>query len=155
MSKTEINPAIGAMLQNAGEWLMREHALFQTLDLKPLLIGRNKATFSVYLPEDFCDAKGRIHGGLFTIIMDSILGLAAFTALDEFKPVATINLRTDYLDEAGPGGRVICACECTRLRGDVAYVAGQLTSEEDNRLIATASGAFMVGARGRSKESRL
>ena len=56
----QINPAIGAMLKSARDWLLTEHALFQTLDLKPLLIGRNKATFSVFLPDDFCDADGNI-----------------------------------------------------------------------------------------------
>lgn len=155
MSRADINPAIGAMLKSASEWLLHEHALFQTLDLKPMLIGRNKATFSVYLPEEFCDASGEIHGALLTIIMDSIFGLAAFTALDELKPIATINLRTDYLRKVKPKGRVTCAAECVYLRGDIAYVAGGLTDEVTNELVATASGAFMVGTRGAGKESRL
>ena len=155
MNRAEINPAIGAMLKSARDWLLTEHALFQTLDLKPLLIGRNKATFSVFLPDDFCDADGNIHGSLLTLIMDSIFGLAAFTALDELKPIATINLRSDYLADIRPGGRVICAAECTELRGDIAYVAGSLTDEATNRQIATGSGAFMIGTRGPGKESRL
>lgn len=150
-----INPAVSAMLKDARDWLLTEHALFQTLDLKPLLIGRNKATFSVFLPEDFCDADGNIHGSLLTLIMDSIFGLAAFTALDELKPVATINLRTDYLANIRPGGRVVCAAECEELRGDVAHVTGSLKDEATNRLIATGGGAFMIGARGPRKESRL
>lgn len=150
-----INPAVGAMLQSARDWLLHEHSLFKTLDLKPTLIGRNKATFSVYLPDDFQNAAGGIHGGLFTIIMDSIFGLAAFTALDELKPVATINLRTDYVGEAAPGGRVSCAAECRKLKGDVAYVSGDLTDEESGALIATGAGAFIVGARGPGRESRL
>ena len=155
MSGTDINPAIGAMLKSAGEWLLHEHALFQTLDLKPLVIGRGKASFSVYLPETFCDAQGRIHGSLYTIIMDSIFGLAAFTSLDELKPIATINLRADYLGETSPGGRVICEAECTKLRDDIAYVAGRLIDDATKETVATASGAFMVGTRSAGKESRL
>lgn len=156
MSDTpQINPAVGAMLKSARDWLLTEHALFQTLDLKPLLIGRNKATFSVFLPNDFSDADGNVHGALLTLIMDSIFGLAAFTALDELKPLATINLRADYLADIRPGGRVICAAECTELRGDVAHVAGALNDEATNRLLATGSGAFMIGARGPGRESRL
>jgi len=155
MSRAEINPAVGAMLNSAGDWLLHEHSLFQTLDLKPLLIGRNKATFSVFLPEEFCDADGNVHGSLLTIIMDSICGLAAFTALDELKPIATINLRTDYVADIAPGGRVTCTAECVKLRGDVAHVAGQLTDEATGALIATGSGAFMVGTRGPNRESRL
>lgn len=151
----DINPAVGAMLKTARDWLLTEHALFQTLDLKPLLIGRNKATFSVFLPDDFCDARGKVHGALLTLIMDSIFGLAAFTALDELKPVATINLRSDYLGDIDPGGRVICAAECTELRGDIAHVAGQLCDAATNRPIATGAGAFIIGSRSPGRESRL
>lgn len=151
----DINPAIGAMLNNARDWLLHEHSLFKTLDLKPLLIGKGKATFSVYLPDDFTDASGKIHGGLLTIIMDSIFGLSVFTALEELKPIATINLRTDYLQTAAAGGRVICAAECRTLRGDVAYVFGELTDESTGAALAAGSGAFMVGTRGAGKGSRL
>lgn len=152
---SQINPAIGAMLKSASDWLLHEHSLFQTLKLKPVLIGRNQATFSVYLPDDFIGTDGKIHGGLLTIIMDSIFGLAAFTALDELKPIATINLRTNYIGDVAPGGRVTCAAECICLRDEVAHVEGKLTEEETGRLIATSSGAFMVGTRGPNKESRL
>ena len=69
MSRADINPAVGAMLKSASDWLLQEHSLFQTLDLKPLLIGRNKATFSVYLPDAFCDGDGNVHGSLLAIIM--------------------------------------------------------------------------------------
>ncbi len=155
MSRADINPAVGAMLKSASEWLLKEHSLFQSLDLKPLLIGRNKATFSVYLPEEFCNAEGIIHGSLLTIIMDSIFGLAAFTALDELKPIATINLRSDYMADIAPRKRVICAAECSKLRGDVAHVTGTLSDEETGELIASGSGAFMIGTRGPNRESRL
>ena len=155
MSRADINPAVGAMLKNASDWLLHEHSLFQTLDLKPLLIGRNKATFSVYLPDAFCDGDGNIHGSLLTIIMDSIFGLAAFTALDELKPIATVNLRSDYVADIAPGGRVICEAECIKLRGDIAHVAGKITDEASGELIATGSGAFMIGTRGPNRESRL
>ena len=143
----KINPAVAGMLKSASDWLLHEHSLFKTLDLKPLLIGRGQATFSVYLPEDFADNRGRIHGGLLTIIMDSIFGLSVFTILDEIKQIATINLRTDYMDHVAPGGRVVCAAECRKLRGDVAYVTGDLKEDDSGALIAAASGAFMVGTR--------
>lgn len=143
------------MLQSARDWLLHEHSLFKTLRLKPTLIGRNRATFSVYLPDDFRNADGKIHGGLLSIIMDSIFGLAAFTALEELKPIATINLRTDYVTNVTPGRRVSCAAECRKLKGDVAYVSGDLIDEESAALIATGAGAFMVGTRGPGRESRL
>jgi acyl-coenzyme A thioesterase PaaI-like protein len=120
-----------------------------------MLIGKGKATFAVDLPGDFTGADGVIHGGLLTIIMDSIFGLSVFTALDKLKPVATINLRSDYLADAAPGERVICDAECYEIRNEVAFVAGRVTTKESGLLLASGSGAFMVGTRGISKGSRL
>lgn len=151
----DINPAIGAMLKNAHDMLTHEHSLFRSLGLKPVLIGRGKATFALDAPADFGDGSGAVHGGLMTIVMDSIFGLTVFTALDEIKPIATINLRTDYLGEVAAGARVVCACECVDIRDEVAFVAGRITREDDGRLIATGAGAFMVGVRGQLKGSRL
>lgn len=151
----DISPTIGAMLKSARDWLTHEHSLFKSLNLEPMLIGKGRATFAVDLPENFASAEGVIHGGLMTIIMDSIFGLTVFTALEELKPIATINLRTDYIADADPGARVICTAACEHIRGDVAHVSGDIKSHESNVLLATGSGAFMVGTRGLSKGSRL
>ncbi len=152
---TDINPAIGAMLNTARDWLTHEHSLFQSLNLEPILIGKGKATFAVDLPNDFTGADGDIHGGLMTIIMDSIFGLTVFTALEEMKPIATINLRLDYIANAAPGARAVCAAQCITINDEVAYVSGDLKLEDNGQLLATGSGAFMVGTRGPAKGSRL
>lgn len=151
----DINPAIGAMLKSARDWLKHEHSLFGSLNIDPILIGRGKATFAVDLPNEFAGADGAIHGGLMTLIIDSIFGLSVFTALDELKPIATINLRTDYIDDIAPGSRAICAAECATVRDEVAYVTGDLKAEKTGALLAMGSGAFLVGARGVTKGSRL
>lgn len=143
------------MLRSARDFLAHEHSLFRSLALKPILIGKGKATFAMDLPEAFAGADGMVHGGLFTIVIDSIFGLAVFTALEEIKPIATINLRTDYVGSIAPGARALCAAECEAIRGDVAYVSGKLAAESDGRLLATGAGAFMVGTRGPIKGMRL
>ena len=143
------------MLRSARDFLAHEHSLFRSLALKPILIGKGKATFAMDLPGAFAGADGMVHGGLFTIVIDSIFGLAVFSALEEIKPIATINLRTDYVGSIAPGARALCAAECEAIRGDVAYVSGKLTAESDGRLLATGAGAFMVGTRGPIKGMRL
>ncbi|MFN0022805.1 MAG: PaaI family thioesterase [Parvularculaceae bacterium] len=144
----DINPAIAAMLKSARDFLAHEHSLFRTLALEPVLIGRGQVTFSMSLPPAFADADGLIHGGLATIILDSIFGLTVFTAMDEIKPIATINLRTDTVARAQAGSRVRCAAHCDAIDGDIAHVSGRLTLESDGALIATASGTFMIGVKG-------
>lgn len=154
-SASEINPAIGGMLKSARDFLAHEHSLFRSLELRPIVIGKGKATFSMTLPEAFAGADGAVHGGLYTIIIDSIFGLAVFTALEAIKPIATINLRTDYVGAIAPNLRAVCEAECEAVRGDVAYVRGKLTAEGDGRLLATGAGAFMVGTKGPIKGMRL
>lgn len=151
----DINPTIGAMLRSARDFLAHEHSLFRTLDLKPLLLGKGKATFSMALPAEFAGPDGAIHGGLYTIILDSVFGLAVFTALEEIKPIATINLRTDHVARAEPGARAICAADCEAIRGDVAFVSGRLTLETGGDLLATGAGTFMAGTKGPMKGMRL
>lgn len=151
----DINPTIGAMLRSARDFLAHEHSLFRTLALQPVLIGRGQATFTLVLPPEFADASGFIHGGLCTIVLDSIFGLTVFTAMEDVKPIATINLRTDFAARASAGARVKCASVCDAIDHDVAYVSGRLTEEESGALIATASGAFMIGTKGSMKGMRV
>lgn len=151
----DINPTIGAMLRSARDFLAHEHSLFRTLGLQPILIGRGQATFSLILPEAFADETGLVHGGLCTIVLDSIFGLAVFTAMEEVKPIATINLRTDYLARVAGGARVRCAAVCDAIDDDLAFVSGRLTLEDGGGLIATASGAFMIGVKGPMKGMRV
>ncbi|HBS31412.1 MAG TPA: hypothetical protein DEA40_06680 [Parvularcula sp.] len=155
LSPGDINPTIGAMLRSARDFLAHEHSLFRTLGLQPVLIGRGQATFSLTLPEAFADEEGLIHGGLATIILDSIFGLTVFTAMEEVKPIATINLRTDYVARAKPGSRVRCASTCDAIDHDVAFVSGRLALEDGGALLATASGAFMIGTKGPMKGMRV
>ncbi len=152
---SDIHPSIGAMLNNARDWLTHEHSLFQSLNLEPVLLGKGKATFVVDLPEAFTSEEDVIHGGLMTIIMDSIFGLTVFTALEELKPIATINLRIDYIANAKAGARAVCAAQCIAVNDDIAHVSGELKIEDSGLLLATGAGSFMVGTRGPVKGSRL
>ncbi len=154
-SNSDINPTIGAMLRSARDFLAHEHSLFRTLALQPVLIGRGQATFALTLPAAFADSDGFIHGGLCTIVLDSIFGLTVFTAMESIKPIATINLRTDYVSRPAPGARVRCAAQCDAVDQEVAFVSGSLTVEGGGGLIATASGAFMIGTKGPMKGMRV
>lgn len=155
LKQKPINPAIGEMLKTARDMLMHEHSLFASLGLEPKMIGAGSVSFAVDLPEDFAGADGFIHSGLMTLIMDSIFGITVFTALEALKPVATINLRTDYLRKARPGTRAVCTAQCLSVDHDIAHVSGDLRIAETGALIATGAGAFMVGTRGPAPGSRL
>ena len=149
------SPVIRDLLRGAQEFLAHEHSLFRTLGLAPILVGRGRASFALDLPAEFEAGDGRVHEGLHTIVLDSIMGLTVLTALETFKPIATVNLRTDHIARAAAGARVVCSCECVALVDEIAYVTGRLAEEKSGALLSTGSGAFMVGTRGASRGSRL
>lgn len=151
----EIDPAIRDMMRAARDMLRHEHSLLGSLGFEPLVLGAGKTSFSLDLPARFGNGAGIIHGGFLTVVLDSLFGLTVFSAMEEFKPIATINLRTDYIKDAAPGSRVICDSVCEGVRNEVAHVSGRLTLDADKSLIAIASGAFMVGVKGPDKGSRL
>ncbi len=151
----EINPAIGAMMRQARNFLAHEHSLFSTMNIEPVLIGRGKTSFGVDLPAAFAGPDGRVHSSLLTIILDSMLGITVFTALEKLAPIATVNLRTDYLATPEAGKRAVCSATCIDISNEIARVNGELRLEDNNELLAVASGAFMVGTRGPAPGSRL
>lgn len=154
-SDPDINPAIGAILRQARDFLTHEHSLFATLNIDPVLIGRGKASFGVDLPAAFAGPDGKVHHSLMTIILDSILGITVFTALDQITPIATVNLRTDYFMAVNPGDRAVCTAECIDVTDEIARVRGTLQLDGSDDLLAVATGAFMVGTRGPALGSRL
>jgi uncharacterized protein (TIGR00369 family) len=68
--------------------------------------------------------SGAVHGGLVTTMMDATGGLAVLSAVPKGTPVATLDLRLDYLRAAEPGHVLIGEAECYRLTPNVAFTRG-------------------------------
>jgi uncharacterized protein (TIGR00369 family) len=94
--------------------------------------------------------SGVLHGGPITSLMDACCGAAVFMKLSSPVPIATLDLRIDYLRPATAGQDVHAHAVCFRLTRNVAFVRGVAyhaeTGEED--LIASAAGAFMLATHG-------
>ncbi|MCQ8185745.1 PaaI family thioesterase [Parvularcula maris] len=146
MSNPEpLAPGIAQAFQGIQAAFTNEHPLFTQMAPKPLRVGRGELLIRVTPTETFLDGD-RVHGGLMTILLDTIMGMATWAALEEFQPLATINLQTDTYDHAVAGRHVICEAICEGIADDVSIVRGKATSE-DGTLLATAAGTFMVGTR--------
>ncbi len=89
---------------------------------------------------------GVLHGGPITTLMDACCGAAVFMKLPSPVPIATLDLRIDYLRPATAGRDVLAFATCFRLTRNVAFVRGVAyhaeTGEDDP--IAAAAGAFML-----------
>jgi uncharacterized protein (TIGR00369 family) len=82
-------------------------------------------------------------GAIFTL-MDSAAGFAVHTRLGEFVPIATIDLRIDYLRGPARGATVIGRASCYRLTRQIAFVRGFAHDGDAAQPIANMAGTFMV-----------
>src|SRR5512139_3813635 len=63
-----------------------------------------------------------IHGGAITTLLDATCGTAVFVKLADPVPIATLDLRIDYLKPATPEREVHARAECFKVTQNVAFV---------------------------------
>lgn len=87
---------------------------------------------------------GVLHGGAITSLMDACCGGAVFMKLETPVPIATLDLRIDYLRPAEAGRDVLAHATCYRLTRNVAFVRGVAYHDSEDDPVAAAAGAFML-----------
>jgi uncharacterized protein (TIGR00369 family) len=91
-----------------------------------------------------------IHGGVITTLIDACSGLAVYLRLQEPMPIATLDLRIDYLKPATPRRPVRARAECFKATHNVAFVRAVAFHDDPKDPIASSAGTFMLGTQGRS-----
>lgn len=87
---------------------------------------------------------GALHGGIIAMLLDAACGFTASMQLGEgqaMTPLVTVSLTTQFVAVARIGSTVTATGYPSGGGRKIAYVHGELRDEED-RLIATASGVF-------------
>lgn len=90
---------------------------------------------------------GVIHGGVVTTLIDTVCGLAVITALDKPQPIATLDLRIDYLKPAEPGQDLLARAHAYKVTRQVVFVRATAYQFDEQRPIANAVGTFMLTGR--------
>jgi uncharacterized protein (TIGR00369 family) len=90
---------------------------------------------------------GVLHGGAITALLDACCGSAVFTSLVEPQPIATLDLRIDYLGQAAPGRDVIARADCYKMTRNVGFVRAIAYHDDEAAPIASAAGTFMIATR--------
>jgi uncharacterized protein (TIGR00369 family) len=90
---------------------------------------------------------GVIHGGAITALLDGASGAAVFAALDDFVPIATLDLRIDYLRPAEAGKAVLARATCYKLAKNVAFTRGVAYHDDPDDPIAHSVGTFMLSTK--------
>jgi len=86
-----------------------------------------------------------VHGGAITTLMDATCGTVVFVRLKEAIPIATLDLRIDYLKPATPDEEVHARAECFKVTKTIAFVRCEAFHPRDPRdLVAVANGTFML-----------
>ncbi len=91
---------------------------------------------------------GVLHGGAITSLLDATCGAAVFMKLGLPAPIATLDLRIDYLKMAEPRRDVRCKAQCYKLTRTIAFVRGLAFHDDESDPIAAAAGSFVVQSKG-------
>lgn len=97
--------------------------------------------------------RGLLHPGPLIVLADSCCGLAVATTLTERMPIATLDLRMDYLRPAAPGQDLHCETQCFRKTRNVAFVRGELWQAERAQPVASVQAAFMLATPSKRQAS--
>jgi uncharacterized protein (TIGR00369 family) len=110
----------------------REHCVFR-LPYAPKLVGN---------PD-----TGVIHGGVITALLDAASGASVFASMSSWVPIATLDLRIDYLRPAEPNRDVHARATCYRMTRNVAFTRAVAYHDDPADPIASSVGTFMLSTR--------
>jgi len=76
-------------------------------------------------------------------LADSAGGLAVFAGALELTPIATLDLRMDYLRAASGEHALLAVATCLHLTNEVEFIRCDIRCEADSELLATATATFI------------
>lgn len=98
-----------------------------------------------YKPELVGDPDtGVIAGGVVTTLLDHTCGQAVMAAMGAPTPIATLDLRIDYMRAAEPGLDIKARAHCYKLTHSIAFVRATAYDRDVDDPVATAQAAFMI-----------
>ena len=87
---------------------------------------------------------GVFAGGLVTTILDHVGGLAVWTALKTYRPIATLDLRVDYMRAARTREDLLTEARCYRLTSGIAFVRAWAFETDPADPVAAAQSTYML-----------
>jgi uncharacterized protein (TIGR00369 family) len=111
--------------------------------------GRSRVELKV-LPRHL-NGWGGVHGGVTMTVLDVAMAVAARSLEPEGKGVLTIEMKTSFIQRGPPQGRVVATGICVHRSVSLAFCEAEMRDEE-NRMVARASGTFKFLRRPASRE---
>jgi uncharacterized protein (TIGR00369 family) len=126
------------------------HPLFNSFGVEIGQVGKGSAEMSMPFSGNLADHRGALHRGTLVTLLDTTCGLAIFSALGTLRPIATIDLRVDFLSRVPVGVGLRAVVECVGRTDTVAYIAGRGYADGSDEPVAMVSGSFAIDTMGPS-----
>jgi acyl-coenzyme A thioesterase PaaI-like protein len=116
-------------------------------------VGEGGVRLSIQTGPEHADRWGRVHTGVLTSVMDSVIGIGLGRARGEGAreaegPHATIEMSTSFYGIATPGDEIVAEGRVLRIDGPVAFGEVEAHRRSDGELLAKARLTFVIpGAR--------
>lgn len=89
-----------------------------------------------------------VHSGLLMILLDSLCGMSIIQKMAAPTPIATLDLRVDYLRAVPAGEDMYVTANCYKVGRNVAFTKGAIYTNDPQDPAAIANGSFMLGTAG-------
>lgn len=94
--------------------------------------------------------SGVIHGGIVTVLLDSLSGMCIMPLMSSATMTATLDLRIDYLKPAAPRQDIFAHAHCYKMTRNIAFTRAIAYQGDVDDPIAHATGSFMLTRPGKS-----
>ena len=88
--------------------------------------------------------RGVLHGGVVTSLLDSVGGAAVLSRRMVPSPLATLDLRIDYLRGSTPGHALYARVHCYKLTQHVAFTRGIAFNDDESDPVASMAATYML-----------
>jgi uncharacterized protein (TIGR00369 family) len=129
------------------------HPLFNAFGIEVVAVTDAKAEMAMPFSGTLADGHGALHRGTLVTLLDTTCGLAIFSALRSLRPIATIDLRVDYLRPIPAGSGLRAVVECIGWTDSVAFITGRGYADGDDMPLTTVTGSFAIDTLGPAFDS--
>lgn len=89
-----------------------------------------------------------VHSGLLMFLLDSLCGISIIMKLPTPQPIATLDLRVDYLRAVPADKDLYVTAACYKMGRNVGFSRGAIYTSDPADPAAIANGTFMLGTAG-------
>lgn len=103
------------------------------------------ARLELQATDEHCDALGRVHTGVLTSLMDTVIGMALSCLRGGFDSgQATIDMHSNFMAPAVPGDELVCEGRVTYIDEAMALGDVETRRRSDGKLLAKAQVTYAL-----------